>query len=188
MRVVVEPHADDAYLSLHNHIKTWISEGDKVVILTVCSGTRKRKADAQAYADSVKATSIGLGFEEGFSGPLLIKQALPVMFEPEEVHWYIPLGLQNPDHIAVRNACDLQLDTLEYFVSYYAEIPYYTKKKNRQDFLNGVQNMSMNSIEALSGRKADEKYWRCFKDQSKFFYFNKPEDFVKIPEFTFIKS
>jgi hypothetical protein len=187
MRVVVEPHADDAYLSLHNHIKTWVSEGDKVVILTVCSGTRKRKADAQAYADSVKATSIGLGFEEGFGGPILIKQALPVLFEPEDVQWYIPLGLQNPDHIAVRQMCDLHLEWQD-DVAYYAEIPYYTKKKNKEEFLQAISKMSLNSIEALSGRKADEKYWKCFKDQSKFFYFNKPEDMARIPEFTFIKS
>ena len=54
-RVVLEPHSDDAFLSLHNTIRNWLKIGDSVTIITVLSGTRKRADDAAKYANAVGA-------------------------------------------------------------------------------------------------------------------------------------
>lgn len=188
IHIIVEPHADDAYLSLHTHIKSWISSGDKVKIVTVFSATRKRSVDAHNYACSVGADWVGLRRDEGTcrdgDDVLDLDLAIPMNFgDAEPVQFYLPLGLQNPDHKDVRIAADREIES----PIYYAEIPYYTKKKNKEEFLAAVEGMQIHSVEALPGMKAREKYWKCFKDQSKFFYFNKPEDMARIAEFTFIR-
>lgn len=190
--VVVEPHADDAYLSLHQHMVDWIKEGNKVVILTVFSGTRKRARDGQAYADSIGAQWDGLGYVEDPNDPKPFITGdkefdpLPGMLGMlyggnSNLTIVAPIGIQHPEHKAVSDwvrQCPAYYDAL-YF---YAEIPYYSKLKNEEDANAMLVDHPIVSIKHPKHYKADEKYWKCFKDQSKFFHFNPAADMRDIVE------
>lgn len=186
--VLVEPHADDIYLSCHQHAVDWVKEGKVVVIVTVFSGTRKRARDGTSYADAIGATWIGLGFDE-FAEPDIrnaylntpfdcLPGNLSLIYEASEVQVVSPLGIQNPDHQAVREWLKASNDQLRY----YAEIPYYTKLKNQEEVNGLIVGKVIDSIKKPKHTKADEKYWKCFKDQAKFFHFNPPESYKDIPE------
>lgn len=187
--LVVEPHADDAYLSMHQHMVDWIKEGKKVVILTVFSGTRKRARDGAAYAEVIGAQWEGLGFVEGgdtdpFAGKMFepLPGMLGMLYQDRPVSIIAPIGIQHPEHKAVSEwilrSPKVDTDAL-YF---YAEIPYYSKLKNQQDANEMLQGRSIESIKKPKHYKADEKYWKCFKDQAKFFHFNPPEGYKDIVE------
>lgn len=187
--VVVEPHADDAYLSLHQHMVDWVKEGKKVVILTVFSGTRKRARDGQAYADVIGAQWDGLGFEEGLDDPFkdhefnpLANMFLSALYNAATISVVVPIGIQHTEHKAVsswiRQSEVVDKDEL-YF---YAEIPYYSKLKNQEDANSMLVGSRIVSIKKPKHYKADEKYWKCFKDQSKFFHFNPAEGMKDIVE------
>lgn len=185
-KVVIEPHADDCYLSLHNTMKKWIREGHQVTIVTVYSGTRNRANDAQKYAESIGASWIGLGYDEGdeFS-KLEFRDKLNPLYE-DDIEIYIPFGIQNEEHQKVKRA----LYCNEPSVFQYLEIPYYVKSKNQEEISSVLEDFEyvVVSIVPGGGRKGDEKYWKCFKDQSKFFYFNPPESFKTIPEIIVFKQ
>jgi len=191
--VVIEPHADDAYLSMHQHMVDWIKEGRKVIILTVFSGTRKRARDSQTYAEQIGAEWAGLGLSEGsevspldgttFTG---LPEMLGMLYGALDVSWVLPLGIQHPEHKAVRawieqglyakdaNCCERW--------AYYVEIPYYTKLKNQAEVNELLNLKQIVSLKKPKHYKADEKYWKCFKDQAKFFHFNPAEGYKDIPE------
>jgi hypothetical protein len=76
---VIEPHADDAFLSCHGHILKWIAQCISVNIVTLERDAR-RDAEAQEYAATVRAT----------------------WGEPAEGQLVIPVGITHPDHIAAR--------------------------------------------------------------------------------------
>lgn len=187
--VVVEPHADDAYLSCHQHIVDWLKEGKTVTIVTVFSGTRKRARDGKGYADAVGAEWIGLGFDEFADeptrdaylktpfDPMIINGIIP-MYEPKDIKVVGPLGIQNPDHKNVRMWLNESLPALEMYV----EIPYYTKLKNSDEVNALMFGKRVSSIRKPKHYKKDDKYWKCFKDQAKFFHFNPPESYVDVPE------
>lgn len=185
--VIIEPHADDAYLSCHQHIVDWIEEGHLVFIQTILSGTRKRAMDAKKYADAVGAGWVGLGFDElSENKDDYLKttfNSLPghigLLYEPIDVSLVIPLGIQNPDHKAVTAWIK---QSYQQDIFYYAEIPYYMKSKNQDEVNILFFNKKINSIKKPKYMKAGEKYWKCFKDQSKFFWMNPPESYKDIPE------
>lgn len=189
---VVEPHADDAYLSLHQHMVDWIKEGKIVVILTVFSGTRKRANDAKAYAESIGAQWAGFGLVEDkddVESPDVPKfDPLPgmlgMLYDHRDVLVIGPTGIQHPEHQAVRRWIywsyrNKMLGGVEHT---YVEIPYYTKLKNQDEVNNKIEQSCIASIKKPRHYKADEKYWKCFKDQSKFFHFNPADGFKDIPE------
>jgi LmbE family N-acetylglucosaminyl deacetylase len=188
--VICEPHSDDSYLSCHQHIVDWIKAGHVVIIQTILSGTRKRARDAKNYADSVGADWVGLNYDElnpetkddylktDFN-PL--PGALGLMYEPQDVSIIIPLGIQNPDHQNVTSWIKRTYHDTSGFL-YYAEIPYYTKAKNEEEFNDLAQGKRVFSIKKPKYTKGNEKYWKCFSDQSKFFFYNPPESFKDIPE------
>lgn len=187
--VVVEPHADDAYLSMHQHMVDWIKEGKKVIILTVFSGTRKRARDGQAYADAIGAQWDGLGFVEGgdadpFEGKTFDPKPgmLGMLYGDSAAHVVCPIGIQHPEHKAVRQWVEAGFKHHEHQLLFYAEIPYYSKLKNQEDANQGLHGMQIFSIKKPKHYKADEKYWKCFKDQSKFFHFNPAEGFKDVVE------
>jgi hypothetical protein len=187
--VVVEPHADDAYLSCHQHISDWIKQDIYVAIVTVFSGTRKRARDGANYAEAVGSEWIGLGFDEFAPeeirdsylkkpfDPTIINGIVP-MYEEEDIRVIGPLGIQNPDHKNVNIWLKDSLASLEYYV----EIPYYTKLKNNDEVNSLMTGKKVVSIRKPRHYKGDEKYWQSFKDQAKFFHFNPPESYVGIPE------
>lgn len=185
--VVVEPHGDDAYLSCHQHIADWIKEGKTVIILTVLSGTRKRARDSKDYAEAVGATWVGLGWDEFAENkndylhapfdPL--PGALGLLYEPQDVSLVIPLSIQNPDHKAVTAWIKA---SYTHEITYYSEIPYYTKHKNEDEVNLMMEGKRIVSIKKPKFTKAAEKFWKCFKDQAKFFHFNPPESYKDVPE------
>lgn len=171
--VVVEPHADDAFLSLGGHIAAWVADGRQVTILTVYSGTRNRADDAEAYADAVGAAWRGLGVVE--SDPGLDSGAeVP---EPPRVRrpaaWVVaPLGLQHPEHRAVRDATVAD--------AWYVEIPYAYKTKLAGEVTGALDGRSVVSWLRPHGRKW--RHAKLFKDQARFFYYNPPEEMTNMAE------
>lgn len=187
--VLVEPHADDIYLSCHQHVSDWLKEGKTVTIVTVFSGTRKRAVDGKNYSEAVGAEWVGLGFDE-FAEPDVRNAYLNSPFDPLPGHLSMlysagdvqvisPLGIQNPDHQAVREW--LRSSSLK-DLRYYVEIPYYTKLKNNDEVNSLMENKVIDSIRKPKHTKADDKYWKCFKDQAKFFHFNPPDSYKDVPE------
>jgi len=192
---VVEPHADDAYLSLHQHMVDWIKAGKIVIILTVYSGTRKRAKDAEAYANAIGAQWAGFGLVESQDGNVPEIKLADVTFDPlpgmlgmlydhRDVTVIGPAGIQHPEHQEVRRWIywsykGKMRNGVEFS---YVEIPYYTKHKNQQEVNDKLEESCIASIKKPKHYKADEKYWKCFKDQSKFFHFNPAEGYKDIPE------
>lgn len=63
--VVVEPHADDAYLSLHSHLHYWTrTKGIPLLIVTLCGANPKRVAEARQYAERHGAAHVALPFPD----------------------------------------------------------------------------------------------------------------------------
>ena len=108
---VIEPHADDAFLSLGWSIRAWVKQGRPVEIVTVYSADERRAAEAEAYAGSVGASWSGLG-HAGFSGEWrpdypagpLPERLLPDRLLDPSITRIWPLGLQNSEHAAVAGA------------------------------------------------------------------------------------
>lgn len=104
---VVEPHADDAHLSLGWHLQAW-TRLVPVTIVTVYSATRHRRADALRYAAHVGAEWVGLGHTEGGSIDAVAAPFEAADFEGlgdspgDTVVW--PLGLRHGEHVAVAAA------------------------------------------------------------------------------------
>jgi hypothetical protein len=96
--VVVEPHADDAFLSLHGHMLRWRKAGVEVRIVTVY-GDDRRMDEAAAYAASIGATHCPIGVPEGGMGNGVRWEAepLPDLRLRGDVLIF-PLGVQHPEH------------------------------------------------------------------------------------------
>ena len=172
---VVEPHADDAFLSVHTHIKEWIRVGERVGILTVYS-TPARDAEGAAYAKLVGAQYLSLTVTE--QSHLGLPPASIPLFStwpiPNDDNTFVfPLGLQHPDHIQTRS----QAPDGSWF---YLDLPGQAKLKIGEQLLRKVRGRRIVSIRYASKRK-----WvaaKLFKTQSKFFYYNPPESLSRIPE------
>jgi hypothetical protein len=170
--VVVEPHADDAFLSLGGHLVEWVKRRVGVTICTVYSGTRRRGYDAGAYAAHIGADWIGLGWVEGDSmdGPVL-----PRLLEPGDIDDLpgvpiLPLGLRHVEHLAVANA------RLPGGLAY-VDQPYASKPT-----MAGLVTARLRGAEVVSWcRPRASKYGaaRLFKDQARYFYMNPPEDLYR---------
>jgi hypothetical protein len=128
---VIEPHADDAFLSLGWSIQKWTAEGQRVEIVTIYSSDIVRAREVQRWAASVGAHWRGLGHDEpptnGFELTTEKVPPLPRPLLPPEMMsasrcriW--PLGLQHPDHIVVASCAprgDLQYVDTPYQLSLY---------------------------------------------------------------------
>ena len=169
---VVEPHADDAFLSLGQHIEDWIKGGDRVTIWTVFSGTRKRAADAQAYAKAVGAEWMGSDFVEG----QVLDAGRILDLLPEANHIVVPLGLTHPEHEMVRDT--LTCTGLETW--YYLDQPYAITQKNGP-MISG----KLFGHKVISYRKPGVRKYRhipLFKDQAKFFHYNTADKLIQTCE------
>jgi hypothetical protein len=105
---VIEPHCDDAFLSLGWSIRTWVQEGRHVEVVTVFSADERRARESQSWAQSIGAGWSGLGYE-GYVGewrpefpvvPLARPLLPPIMREADTCRIW-PIGLENPEHLAV---------------------------------------------------------------------------------------
>jgi hypothetical protein len=106
---VIEPHGDDAFLSLGWSIHEWVREGQRVDVVTVFTSERTRVSETQRWAESIGANWQGLGHEQrdtyGSEGTKEVVD-LPAPLLPEPMMsasacriW--PLAFENPDHAAV---------------------------------------------------------------------------------------
>lgn len=173
-RLIVEPHADDAALSLAAHIATWVAAGDDVVIVTVY-GNDERLAEADAYAAAVGATSVGLGHPEAETGPGLgagdlaaldadaIAQAVNLC-GPDVTYW--PLGIGHPEHDAVARLAPSA-------AARYADKPYWYKTYLADAFSDALSGAVIDSAR-LASRAHYRRALGAFKTQARFFYFNPP--------------
>lgn len=166
--IVVEPHADDAFLSLGQHIAEWQKAGDHVLILTVFSGTRKRAADAAAYAKALKVGWVGLGYVEG--SPLPVR--LPAL--PPQARVLLPLAVTHPEHVAVRD----RYETMDCW--YYLDQPYAITQRNGPRVTKLLEDMTVVSYRHPGVRKY--RHIPLFKDQAKFYHYNPAEKLVQTCE------
>lgn len=170
---VVEPHSDDAFLSLGGHIEQWIEQGRKVTILTLVPVKKNSLPNAQEYAARVGADWRGFSFLGGNTPWSLYKPPVKP-WPPEHSRVVLPLGVapldqteHTQDHWNIRK-------WLQYpGCWYYLDQPYAIVQKHRErvnDFLRGMQ--------VVSYVKPSAQKWRhipIFTAQSKFFFYN-PEE------------
>lgn len=178
--LVVEAHADDAFLSLGWHIeKLWRDRN--VTILTVYCDAKRAK-EAAEYASVVGCKSICLNLEPEHH---LKDKDAPVKPVKELQKWLdnyatkyslviFPLGLQHPEH---KNCAECYSDLLHKYA--YLDTPYQSKPMNAEELQEKARNLPIESIVFPSKLKWRRK--EIFKSQSKFFHFNNLED-TKLPE------
>ncbi len=172
--LVIEPHPDDAFLSLGWHLEELWKDYQRTILTVYANDIRAR--EAYRYATTIGAQSIVLGLEESrmdSNGPLIREKALDKVLEDisfDEV--VFPLGLQHPDHFKVAasswSGCWRYIDT-----------PYQTKSKLQHQLQDKTLEMQVVSISFPGVRK-----WQhipVFKSQAKFFHFNKMAT-MRLPE------
>lgn len=173
MICVIEPHADDAFLSLGGHIEQWTKESP-VTVVTVYSGTRKRARDAEAYARAVKAHWLGLECEEGCE-PAKVRNALQGWLLSQDYYrqYILPVGVSHPEHKVVRDAAERFLPNIRAEVSYYLDQPYASMPKHSEAVSDAAHFMKLSSWLKPHARKY--RHIPLFRDQAKFFHFNPAE-------------
>lgn len=174
--LVVEPHPDDAFLSLGWHIRKLWAEED-VTILTVYADARRTK-EATAYAESVGAKSLCLGLAEtkmlasGTKTRMVPELATALKGIPYD-RVIFPLGLQHPDHLSVAA-------TRPAGAWRYLDTPYQTKQKLGESLNQKMDGMLIRFICFPPKRKWDSI--PIFKSQAKFFHFNADIIHARVPE------
>lgn len=172
--LVVEPHPDDAFLSLGEALAELFADRDRV-ILSVFADER-RSAEGRAYADAIGARYESMGIPESkmdSGGPILRVPGLRERVEAVGAETVIfPLGLQHPDHLRV--ALSRPPGALRYLDS-----PYFAKRKLRKDVEEKTRGLEVRSLILPSKRKA--RFVPIFKSQTKFFFYN-PVDNPRLPE------
>lgn len=170
--VVVEPHADDAFLSVGSHIERWVKTGNPVRIVTLFPVERGSLRDARDYAALVGAVWNGLELP-GAGEPISDAVARAVRnYCPKGSQWILPLGVapveQNPhtrDHEDVR----ARFETPGCW--YYVDQPYAIIQKHSERVTEKLKDMRM-----VSYIKPGANKWKrgvpIFRSQAKFFHFN----------------
>lgn len=170
MIAIIEPHADDAFLSLGGHIEYWtMKQRRSVLIVTIFSGTRKRANDARAYANAVGAMWAGANLVEDKTKDQSweIKDYLRGLDLLFDIDRYIyPLGILHPEHRIIADLCPES--ALQYMDQPYASMP-----KNDKEVNDALRGRRIHSFMKPNARKY--RHIPLFKDQSKFFYFNPAE-------------
>jgi len=171
---VVEAHADDAFLSLHDHmVGPWKDE--ELTIVTVFSSERRQR-EVQEYASRIGARSIWLGYPENKSmrSPCCVEPSLEDKLEEpfqQRDRLILPVGIQHPEHLATAQMSESRR------VWRYLDTPGYAKRKLADEVNGKIKNLRIVSLRKV--HKSKWKHVELFKSQSKFFYFNSPE---KLPQ------
>lgn len=177
---IIEPHADDAFLSLGTHIEWWIKKGVEVTIWTVYSGTRKRADDARAYADAVGARWVGSGLIECVEGDSLDLHFQTLVATRQEVNSnqvILPIALTNAEHVKVRSEFERLAFWAEPQVFYYLDQPYAITQKNGDAVTVACAGKRIISYRMPGSRKF--RHIPLFKDQAKFFHYNPAEKLIR---------
>lgn len=178
--LVVEPHADDAFLSLGAHMEEWIKNGNDVTIATIYSGTKGRGAEAKAYAEAIGADWFGIGAvevrprqddpPECATACAEVRKAVLMLGSFDTL--CLPVGIRHPEHRAVRK--HLRGEWFKGNRYLYMEQPYSVVSTNHEELMTNIYNSRIESYMKPHMRK-----WRhipIFKTQAKFFHFNPAED------------
>jgi hypothetical protein len=166
---VVEPHADDAWLSLGQHLLSWRERGLPVTIVTVY-GNRARLTEAATFAAYVGAAHRPIGIPEanlGLSGEWETEVPTGALGELEGTV-IGPLGLQHPEHRAIAAV-------LPSTAQRYVELPYSRKQSTAEEvnrLLAGLTVVSWLPRSAKANAPSS-----IFKTQAKFWHFNR-EDMI----------
>lgn len=149
--LVIEPHADDAFLSLHAHMKRWVDTGSEVFIHTEFYETARRQHEANDYAASIGAEW------------LMPNEAVRLR-RTEALTVVCPVGIEHPEHVATFDRWGglAQL--------YYLDMPYAVKLKNEVIVNRDIRGTKIHSFMRPHANKW--KSARFFKSQAKFFHFN----------------
>lgn len=178
--LVVEPHADDAFLSLGAHMEKWVNEGNDVTIATIYSGTKGRGSEAAAYAKAIGADWFGLGASEVrprqddppecATACADLRKAIAMLGSFDTI--CLPVGIRHPEHRAVRKHMTCCFSTINVYL--YMEQPYSVVSTNHEELMTQIWGRGIHSYMKPHMRK-----WRhipIFKSQAKFFHFNPAED------------
>lgn len=193
MRIIIEPHADDAFLSLGGHIEKWAKEGKSpTTIVTVYSGTRKRGRDASSYAAAVRASWTGLGAKEPDDegqpgeGSAALRAGLEEVVQERaasdalgRLDIIVPLGIKHQEHKEVRSAVEamiVKFRKMQAGLFYFLDQPYAATQSNGAEVEGLIQGRHIESYLKPHARKY--RHVPLFKDQAKFFYYNPPEKLV----------
>lgn len=182
MITIIEPHADDAFLSLGSHIEAWRRLRQQVAIVTVFSGTRRRGDDAQRYARAVGAEWLGLGAREPDDGGRRGDGARALAGLPRGyrgasgVTVLVPLAIAHPEHVEVRRAAE----DLGLCPWYYLDQPYAATQKHGEHTSLLLGGKVVCSFRPGSRRKY--RHIPLFRDQGRFFHYNPVERLERLPE------
>ena len=163
--MVVEPHSDDAWLSLGQHLLDWQAGGEETAIVTVY-GTARRMEESRTYANYVGAKHLALAIPEGGFAELpsgILEQAIG------EADMIIgPLGIKHPEHLAVAAAMPAE-------ALHYVDLPYALKQANAEATSHRIHQLRVVSWKPRSAKANAAS--SIFKSQSKFWHYNR-EDLI----------
>lgn len=185
MRYIIEPHADDAFLSLGGHIEQWVKAGEEVIIVTVYSKTAngKRGREAEAYAAAIGARWEGLGLVESGSSKTETPEEAPVLkalqwfangarfLDGVDAEVFTPLAIRHTEHKLVTRCVCMAFRSFR--ISRYLDQPYATIGSNSPEVTVALEGLTIQSFLKPHSRKY--RHIPLFKTQSKFFYFNPAE-------------
>jgi LmbE family N-acetylglucosaminyl deacetylase len=162
---IVEPHSDDAWLSMGQHLLQMRERGQEVTIVTVY-GNAKRLREARDYATYIGARHHAIGIPENDLGANeSYETELPRgLLDGIDGIVIGPLGLQHPEHRAVARA--LPIGVLRY-----VDLPYSRKQVLAPEVtrvLTGHEVVSWLPRSAMANAPA-----AIFKSQSQFWRFNR---------------
>ncbi len=181
--VVIEPHADDAFLCMGQHIEERKAANKQTTIWTIYSGTRKRAADAEAYAKAVGANWVGSGLVEG--QPIddvlttSLMATLGAFLMDRGTYFALPLGITHPEHISVRAFFERVLAS-EVLPMLYLDQPYATTQKNGPRVTELLHGKRVVSFRRPGVRKY--RHIPLFKDQAKFYHYNPVDKLIQTCE------
>jgi hypothetical protein len=179
---VIEPHADDAFLSLGGSIHEWAGEGRDVEVVTVFTSDQARARETERWAASVGARWRGLGHEQRDTARLTRAAKtvldLPTPLLPAEMMsasacriW--PLGFQHPDHIAVAT-CAPERDLR------YLETPYQLSLPSQPKVRQALEGRTIEWW--LVPPRAKWEGSRFFESQTRLFEWFSPDVLQMVPE------
>ena len=154
MIYVIEPHCDDAFLSLHEYIKTF-----KPSIVSVF-GDKKRYKESEKYSAVMGVPHYIVRDEEG------LKKFLKKL-DPDLDVVLVPVAIEHKEHQLVRRIVEKNFCGYMY---YYVDQPYGMKVKNSKTLW---RMLIMKKLEWFSRPNARKwQYSKIYKSQAKLFYYN----------------
>lgn len=172
--LIVEPHADDAFLSLGHHLgKVWRGNTD-CAIVTLFPETVRRAEEGQAFAFAVGCEYFTKNAET--EQPFDTLKRVVKHFNPDQIVG--PLGIQHPQHVEVHHM--IRGLVKRSVAWYYLDTPYQLKLKNAD-----AVNTALFGTTPVSYATCPATKWKhvpLFRSQAKFFHFNPPEHLARAPE------